>query len=531
MPAARRYRGCGLLLAAIVAGGIFGLGPAAVGAADAQVGLRIYRQGMRPSGEPLTAIVAGDVPLLGTQFSCRNCHGLSGMGSAEGAYIVPAIAGPQLFAPSPQPRRPAYDLDSLAHALRDGVSPSGRVLDSVMPRFRLDDEEVAAIAAYLERLSVGPSAGTDDKVIRFATVVTADIAPALRSAVLDVIETFVDEKNRQTRLEAERWDRGSTPESRLPTVYRDWALEVWTLEGPSDSWRAQLDQHYLEAPVFALLGGLSAGSWGPIGRFCEDRQIPCLFPSTDLPDARESDLYTMYFTPGLELEAGLIASHLAEHPAGKVVQIYCGPLAARAARSLGSMLLSRSIASEDIVFDCDQPASRADLAARLGGVADATAVVWLGRERLSEIAQQLSAGRVYLSSTLNGGDPSAIPDLATANAFLAHPFRLPGRVDPALLRFKAWARARGLQISHLRYQAEAFFACQIALDAVKHLDKFLLRDYVLDMLDHAQGMAIFVPMYPRPTFGPEQRFLTKGGYLVPWSSGGPDTRTAFWIRP
>ena len=198
--------------------------PTVVGAdePDREAGRRLYREGIRPSGEPLTALVTGDVPFLGTQFSCQSCHGRSGMGAAEGAYIVPAIAGRLLFAPSPQPKRPAYDPQSLARALREGVDPAGRPLDPLMPRFRIADEEVAALAAYLAGLSAGPSPGVDDKVIRFATVVTDDVSPDMRAAVLAVLRTYVDEKNRQTRLESQRPDHGVTPATqaahRLPRV-------------------------------------------------------------------------------------------------------------------------------------------------------------------------------------------------------------------------------------------------------------------------------------------------------------------------
>ena len=70
---------------------------------DVAAGQRMYRDGILPSGEPMTALVAGDVPVVGTQFSCESCHGRSGMGAAEGAYVVPPVAAPFLFTESPQP--------------------------------------------------------------------------------------------------------------------------------------------------------------------------------------------------------------------------------------------------------------------------------------------------------------------------------------------------------------------------------------------------------------------------------------------
>jgi hypothetical protein len=91
-------------------------------------------------------------------------------------------------------------------------------------------------------------------VIRLATVVTDD--------VLSVLRTYVDDENRQTRGESKRPDRGTTPASRLPTLFREWVLDVWTLTGPSEGWREQLEERYRSGPVFALLSGLSTGSCG-----------------------------------------------------------------------------------------------------------------------------------------------------------------------------------------------------------------------------------------------------------------------------
>jgi mono/diheme cytochrome c family protein len=525
----------GWLLATILLGcGLLGLTSAPVAVADtvdSADGRRIYRQGILPSGEPLTAIVVGDVPILGTQFSCHNCHGLSGLGAIEGKYIVPPIAGRFLYAASAQPNRPAYDNDSLARALRDGIDPTGRVLDPLMPRFVLSDDEIADLAAYLKGLSSGPSPGVDDEVIRLATVVTDDVDPDEREAVLAVLQTFVEEKNRQTRLESERWNRGKTPDSKLHTLYREWVLDVWTLSGAREDWDEQLESHYRRAPVFAMMGGLSAGSWSPVGRFCERHEIPCLFPATDMPDAGKADLYTLYFSRGLDLEADLIADHLATNPPAGVIQVYCAEAPARAAEKLRAALLQEGITVNDLGFDCGKSLPVAELTARMAAMPDAAVILWLRREQLASLEQPLPAARIYLSSTLLERDLDGPWPASSEAVFVAHPFYLPGASDSAMRRFLLWARTRGVEIRYPRLQAEAFFACFATKDALTHVRRYLVRDYVLDSLDHAQGLASYVPIYPRATLGPRQRFLTKGGYLLPVVDGRADTTNAAWIQP
>ncbi len=498
---------------------------------DPGAGRRMYREGVRPSGEPLTAIVAGDVPVLGTQFSCQSCHGRSGMGAAEGEYIVPAVAGRFLHAPSSQPKRPAYDRASLSRALREGLDPTGRPFNPLMPRYRLSDDEVAALAVYLSGLSAGPSPGVDDKVIRLATVVTDDVAPAVRDAVLAVLKTYVAEKNRQTRLESQRPDRGNTPDSRLPTIFREWAFDVWSLTGPSETWRGQLERRYRSAPVFALVGGLSTDSWGPIGRFCESHEIPCLFPSAAVADAEEGDFYTLHFSRGLALEADLIASHIAAQPVSTVVQVFCESAPARAAAALRSALVQQGVTVEDLEFRCDQPLPLAGLASRMASFPEAAGVLWVRSDQLADLESTRPPGRIYLSSTLLDGDLDGPFLSAPGPAFVAHTFRLPGESDSAMKRFTVWARTRGIEIRHPRLQAEAFFACLAANDALTHLSRYLVRDYALDMLDHATGLAAYLPVHPRPTLGPGQRFLNKGGYVLPLADGHLVTEGAEWVLP
>jgi hypothetical protein len=108
---------------------------------------------------------------------------------------------------------------------------------------------------------------------------------------------------------------------------------------------------------------------------------------------------------------------------------------------------------------------------------------------------------------------------------------LPGQFDPALARFNAWAKTRGIEVSSPRRQAEAFFACLAMKDAVAHIGRFFIRDYVLDMLDHAQSLVAYLAFYPRPTLGPGQRFMNKGGYVLPIVNGQVVSREATWILP
>lgn len=132
------------------------------------VGLSLYRDGLRASGEPLLATVQKGVALNGADAACVKCHRRSGLGGSEGQSTVHPIVGRLLFSQSKVERagrwttpasgaavamRPPYTRASLARALREGIDPAGRPLDALMPRYDLGDEEIAQLQAYLEGLS------------------------------------------------------------------------------------------------------------------------------------------------------------------------------------------------------------------------------------------------------------------------------------------------------------------------------------------------------------------------------------------
>ena len=132
---------------------------------DPQAGRKLFWHGLNERGQPIKGIAQGDIQFTGAQFCCVSCHRPSGFGSSEGGYYVPPITGPILFNPAKadrvrrfkemfqesqpssfwaqvrEPRlRPAYDEQTLARVLRDGIDPAGEKLNPRSEERRVGEE-------------------------------------------------------------------------------------------------------------------------------------------------------------------------------------------------------------------------------------------------------------------------------------------------------------------------------------------------------------------------------------------------------
>jgi hypothetical protein len=145
-------------------------------------------------------------------------------------------------------------------------------------------------------------------------------------------------------------------------------------------------------------------------------------------------------------------------------------------------------------------------------------VVWLKADGVRRLAADLDNGSgaplLFLSSTLLAGNWSDLPAAVRARSRMVHLTGLPGEPDPSLQRFRIWATARGLTVREERHQALAYFACLAFAEGTKHMGNFVLRDYLLDLLDHASNLTAYLPYYLRAGMTPGQRVLSRGGYLI-----------------
>lgn len=506
----------------------------------AEAGKRIYREGLLPTGQPASAVQLS-AKQESAQSACASCHRRSALGGSEGGRVVPPLIGGFLYAASGNggKARPAYTDETLVRAIREGVDPAGRRLDELMPRYALSDADVARVIAYLKSLSLADPPGVTGTTIRFATVVDANVDPAKRKAMLDVLEAYIRANNAETRQQTRRARAELRAGERMYAGYRKWALHVWELTGPRETWRAQLDAHYARQPVFALLSGIGTQGWRPVHDFCEQQEIPCILPNTDLPVVAEGDFYTVYFSQGLTLEAKALAEHLFEQrvdlPSGPIVQVYADDETGTVpAAALRAALQNRGDGGlRDRRLSSGEALTESFWSELLAQHQPSCVVVWLRDLDLSgldRLAGKTGVPRIYLSSTLAAG---AIPQNLRSNVHLAHQFILPDERQRLLFPTKTWLRQQKIAPADERIQANTYFAVTLAGEALAHNDGRFSREYFLERIEHRESVALINAGHPSISLGPNQRYAAKGAQVVKFSGDG-DGRlqpVSKWIVP
>ncbi len=445
-------------------------------------GREIYRSGRTGSGKPLLAVVSSDVLLPESQRACANCHARSGLGYSEGNTISLPLTGPKLFqaveiAPkwTTQKRtegagtRPAYSDKTLAMAIRTGTDSAGRQLDQMMPRYQISDQDMADLTAYLKTLGASPALGLTKKEIHFATVVSEDVDLQQRDAMLDVIKAYVKAKNGLTRREDKRSRYAPAHKEWDYTAYRKWNHHLWTLRGPRDSWGEQLKAYYQQQPVFAMVSGMVSGSWLPVHQFCEDKQLPSLFPITDLPVINEADFYTVYFNKGKTLEASVLAKYFNEkgffNTSSATVQVYRdteqGRTTAQAFRTASKHFVEAKLS--DLKIEGSEPLVAEFWKQFASDHGNKSWVLWLTEKDLAGLNMSVNSEQlptaIVLSASFAPDYNRQMVEQLQDKILITYPYALPNMLSAREKIVEIWLRSKKKLFSDPQVQVSSFFPC------------------------------------------------------------------------
>jgi hypothetical protein len=512
-----------------------------------ELGRRIYMEGILPSGEPLKGSRLNTIQVEGTIAACENCHRRSGLGSMEGKIIVTPITGKYIFASdenrplalvdTSSPRNVTkahapYTEASFSKALRDGIGINGKELNTLMPKYALNDTEIKAVIAYLKQLSVDLPQGVSKNTVRFATIITPGVDPKKSEVLVKMMQTIFTQRNAS---QEEYSGRMRMPLDLLPRTHREWELSVWELEGSPDSWREQLIDFYRKEPPFAIISGLTNTTWTPIHEFCQEVKLPCMLPSIPLPPNKK-DFYSLYFSRGVALEADVLAS-LLRNPKTKVphrlIQIYRDTEIGRGAtQALTESLHDSKVKTENRLLRGNQAA---DIKEAFKGVRSNDAVMlWLDPSDISAIPKALPnqvPSVAYLSGILAEDHFNFNSKTWNSHVRVIYPYELGSKREKSVQMLRRWLQSWEVPFVDEMFQSEVFFNLLFLTDLSSQMIDNLYQDYFIERAEDMLSVGSKVSVYPHLSLGRDQRFASKGAYIAKLDSEGKLIQDSEWIIP
>ena len=492
-----------------------------------EAGRTLYYTATRQDGTAVQATVQQDVPLPAGAGACVSCHRRSGLGLAEGGERALNITGPSLFNESVvAPVRPAYDDALLMRAIVAGIDANGERLSNLMPRYQMTADDASALAQYLRSLGTNDAPGVTETDLYIATIITPDSTEDERLALETIIPEYVAVKNGGTRQEQRRSEASARQFYGLKRyqAYRKWKHSFWHLEGAPDTWQSQLQRLYKESPPFAILSGSIGGQANIVHEFCEQFQIACILPMTDVPPPTEEGFYSLYFSSGVRLEAQVIADYMigntSSDGAGALLLYNDDPGGIAAKETIVQQLSGRDAASvRPYKIKTGRVLSTAEWTRLLKTSSAEKLILLVSSAQLQNLVSpgldvSMLPETIITAEAITDWSRSPTASAIADRVLHVYPYSLPTPGRTQFPREDVWLKARGIELSDDIIAAKVLFACKAFGMALADIQSNFTREYLLESLEHALDSSFLTSLYPRTTLGPDQRFLSRGAYLT-----------------
>ena len=471
-------------------------------------GKAFYLRGESASGQEITALM-GEVDVPASTLPCAGCHGNRGEGKTEGGVTAGNMRWSHLTKPYGHTdeggrKHPAFTEASFVRAMTSGLDPAGNKLAVAMPTYRLPQEDMANLLAYLKRIETDTDPGVTDTNIVLGTVLPEKAAlSGLAQSMGDVLQAYFAEINAHGGIYNRK-------------------IELRLMYGDSKATVANVKHLIDDDQVFAIVSGLTAGAEDGVAVLTQEKEIPFVGPSTLLPQrGLPLNRYIFYLLPGLNEQARALATF--------------------ASKKTDAVNSHVAIVSPDIEFNRNIAASIAEQAKKLRFKSATTTFYpradFSATKYVSELNQKgidtiffLGSGpeagamlneataigwtpTVYLLGTLVGKN---IGDAVTVKmkdkVFLAFP-TVPTDVSAAgAADYSAFLQRNKLASTHAAAQASAIAAARILVHALELCGKDLSRERLITTLE---GLYEYdTGLIPKITFGPNRRIGALGAYVV-----------------
>jgi ABC-type branched-subunit amino acid transport system substrate-binding protein len=485
-----------------------------------QRGKQVYRQGTSPSGRTITALLGKDgnqVPAA--VLACANCHGYDGRGRPEGGVTPSNITWEALTKPygdthPGSKQHPPYTERLLKRAITMGIDPAGNPLHVAMPRYRMSQQDMADLIAYVKRLGKILDPGLTETSIRVGVILPprAELQPAVKAA----LTAYFDEINQAGGVYTRR-------------------IELRFAEASGSAVRALLE----DGPVFALTSSFMTGADEEIARLVQEKEVPVvgafsLFPQTGFPLNR----YVFYLCAGLGEQGRALAAFAAtrsttKNPPTAILYPDQTPLQPVAEAIKTQCRESGWTTIEEIAIP-RQAFNTAPLVHRLSETATEV-VFFLGPSGAESAFLQEAHKRgwmpmMLIPGSLAGRDLFDAPSSFENRIFLSYPILPSDVAADAAREYQKLAQAHHLASPHQATQWIALSSAKLLVEGLKRAGRDLNRERLIEALE---GLYKFATGFtPAVTYGPNRRLGARGAHIVPLDlrTKGPAAASQ-WIDP
>ncbi|MEK6302768.1 MAG: ABC transporter substrate-binding protein [Acidobacteriota bacterium] len=476
-------------------------------------GKQIYLKGESDGGEIIAILGNGELELPAGSFPCSNCHGLRGEGSKEGGIQPTPLDWRTLSSSHQSPltrndRGPYSDI-TLARSINRGLDSSGGRLHPGMPRYKMAAGQMSDLIAYLKKIGSDADADpglTDDAIKMGAALpmsgplarVGEDIRAALAACFADVNS------------------KGGIYGRRLELLVEDSKGDA---AGTAEATRKLVEQ----GKVFALLGSFEPQGSDETNKFLSRSEVALIGPVTLSPRLPVvPNRYVFYLLPSFGDQARSLVDFVgseATRPKGRA--------AARLAvvysdgdfdqDALAGLRSQAKLYSMQLVSEQSYKGGTLSAAAAVAALAPKKpdyVFFFGGAEDITSFAAEMDRAKleagVLSSAVMVGRSAFSLPPAVALRTYLAYPVSLPSEAEFG--DFLAVMTKAGVNVRSAAFQAVAYAAAKIFIEAAKNADRQLSRDALLNSLERLQGFetGVIGPV----TFGPNRRVGATGSYIV-----------------
>lgn len=470
-------------------------------------GKLVYTAGESASGAPITAVVSrGATPIPASILPCGGCHGDDGAGRPEGG-VVPSDVGWNTLVASYGHKHsygrshPAYDADSIAAAIIQGVDPAGNELDMAMPRYAMSKDDMSALLAYLKRVATDYDPGVSEDTIRVGTLlpIEGDLAP-MGNAMRAVIEASFADINAGGGIHGRKLEL-------VVTNYQDDPVpNLWAV-------RDLLQQE----SVFAMVGSFTAGVTDQLSELAEELEVPMVGPYTQAPrEGNGLERHSFYLASGIEQQAAVLVRHRVSqgdkigvvHPASEAFNSVVERTRAELEKRTDAEIIALSYTPPYLdVVDVSQTMQSRDV----------DAIVFLGpakelKRLANECLRQSYAPDLMFPGVFAGQSLFEIEGGFAGDVLIGYSSIPADHTPEGVAAFEALHAKHGFGYQYSTAQISTFVAAEVLTEALKRAGRSLSREKLLLALE---GLADYQPgLLPPISYNRSRRIGAFGGYIM-----------------